>query len=193
MARLIGATDVLAFLERVDLRIGAMRGVAVVALEVVAERDLPVRVHRIGFAVRDLRAVQSIRAQLRIDLLEARVEVVGFGIEVDEDHAEAHGHARLLQAEVFLAEAFQRVHVPRRAQAAVGAVDPAVVRADERLAVALAFFAHARTAMPAAVDQRTDFAVVAARDDHRLLGDLVQEEVAGRRDLADVPPPTASS
>ena len=67
--------------------------------------------------MRDLRLVQVIRAELRVDLRQARVEVVCVGIEVDEDQAEALGHAQLLQAVVFLAEVGHRVHVACGAQA----------------------------------------------------------------------------
>jgi hypothetical protein len=70
--------------------------------------------------------------------------------------------------------------------AAVG-VGPAVVGAAEEPAVAELMLAHRRTAVTAAVEQRSDAAVAQPRQDDRVLADIGRLVVARLADLAGVP------
>src|SRR3989449_7747643 len=73
------------------------------------------------------------------------------------------------------------------AQAAVGVVSPAVIRAHKAAGAAASLGAHDGAAMHAAVDQHAHRAVALARDDHRLAAHAGGEVIARRGDLAVVP------
>src|SRR5207247_9189369 len=83
------------------------------------------------------------------------------------------------------------VRIARRhgngAQAAVGVVSPAVIRAHKAAGAAASLGAYDGAAMHAAVDQHAHRAVALARDDHRLAAHAGGEVIARRGDLAVVP------
>ena len=132
-----------------------MGDLAVVALEEVLAAHLPVRLVLRGRALEEAKRVE-VEAGGR-DELRQLSEVLGerrrVGVRVDEDErppgVDLHGH----EPELRLVEAGLALGARRRAERAVEAVGPGVVRALERLAPPLAL-ADERAAVAADVQER---------------------------------------
>ncbi|MCY1303048.1 hypothetical protein D9M70_527370 [compost metagenome] len=160
-----------------------MRTVAVVALAVVFQHQLPVGLLAQGGLHRDLGVLHVVRLHV---VLERTQEVVD-GRRVlgqrDEDVAAGGLHVHRLQAVVLHVEVVAHLGAGEQ-QAAVQLVGPLVVGADQLGDLALVAHAEARTAVAADVVEGVDLALGAAQDDDRVVADLHGEEVALGGDFA---------
>ena len=178
--------------ERVGVRVdvdhlaeAGMGGRAVVALEVVLERDLPVRVDRPPRGGSGSASVVEVEAAARDDrrqLAERLRERRRVGIGVDEEERAPGVDRDGEQREVGRVEARLALRAGRLAQRAVELVRPRVVRALQRLAAAAAARDRVR-AVAADVDEAAQDALAVAGDDDRDVARLGRHERAGRRDL----------
>src|SRR5436190_5056375 len=144
----------------------------VITLEVVVDVDLPVAVDHPVLA-RGERAVERSGTKVAEEIAERR----SGGVEVDEQQAIPTLNAKLRQRDRRLLPALDALHLRRRAQRSIERVGPSVIAALQRRALARS--SRDRTgAMTADVRQRANFAVVAANDQQRLVGDIGREELA---------------
>ncbi|MNP05902.1 hypothetical protein D3C76_978650 [compost metagenome] len=105
---------------------------------------------------------------------------LGFVVVGGEDHAGVALHAQAGQRQLGLVEdVLVAVRIRQRAQLAVQAVGPAVVRAGEAGGVALVLLAHGGATVPAAVLQHVDVVLLVAHHDHRTAADGGGLEVTG--------------
>ena len=183
LERLAGARvgDVVPLQQGVEqLRV---RTVAVVALAVVLDHQLPVGLLAHGALHRDLGVLHVVRlhvvSQGREELVDGRRIVR----QADEDEAAGGLAVHRLEVVVGQLEAFTHLGAGEQ-QAAVQLVGPLVVGAHQFGDLALVADAQARTAMAADVVEGMDLTFGAADDDDRVVADLHGEEVALGRNLA---------
>ena len=169
-----------------------MRDLAVVALEEVLADDLPVRLE-LGLPARVEAKGVDVEPELG-DLRRHRAERLGERLRsrcVFDEHERAPGvDGGAAEAELVLREVRLLVRPRRRAERAVEAVRPRVVRALQRLALALAL-GDREAAVAADVEERAQLAVACARDDHRRLPRAPREErprLGKLPEMADVLP-----
>ncbi len=166
-----------------DFGEAGVRDRAVVALEVVLDRDLPV--------APDLPVVPDAEAEA-VDVEAARGNVAGQRAErvgqragvrvgVDEDERPPGLGRDREHGEALLVEVGLALRARRLAEGAVEVVRPRVVRALERLAVPVALRDQV-PAVAADVDEAAQDALVVADDHDRDLAREAREEVAGLRD-----------
>ena len=165
-------------------------------VDAVLDRQLPVAAEELAEAAA---AKFHLAARRAVDEIVDRVGdrgqelgEVGTGLaQANEDEAAVGGdRGDALQAALVAVGCGARAVVlaPRhRDQAAVAAVDPAMVGAVEGLGAAVMGADDLRPAMRAAIVQPDDGAVVAAHDEDVVTPDRRPDEVAGPRDLALVP------
>ncbi len=159
------------------LRESGVCGGAVVALEEVLDRDLPVRLD-LPLVVRVVANVAEVDAALRDDLRE-RAERVDerrrLRIRVDEHEWPPGVDRDGKQRQPGRVEALLALGPRRASQRAVQVVRPGVVRALERLSPALAAH-HRMAAMPADVDEPLELLrAVAENDDGDVAGPACEE------------------
>jgi hypothetical protein len=149
----------------------------VIALAVVLEHDLPVRLHHIVDLVGDLGALDGMRLHLAPNGAERLREVRRRIAQRDEqqpgrvlDRHGPEGQPGLVDAELTAGVEHQR---------AVEFVGPAMVRAHQAMAVALLGLADARAAMAADIVESADVPRAVAHDDDRFGPHLVGDEVTG--------------
>ncbi len=138
-----------------------------------------------------VRAADKLRAALAA--IEKDVEIPGhvaeviaqrrrFGIEVAEDEAfilidQRNGsEAETLFVELAVIVLLEIRHAD---ECAVAAIHPAVIRAGERIRIALLQAADAIAAMAADVQESAELAVLTAADEHRVFTHVRGQEVAG--------------
>ena len=71
-------------------------------------------------------------------------------------------------------------------EAAVAGIGPGMIRAGERLGIALVRSAHLHAAMAAAIEEGADLPIFGARDQYRVFAHVGAEEIAGLLELAFV-------
>lgn len=123
------------------------------------------------------------RAEPRV---ERGLEERGFAARLREDQAAGDRGRHAHEAARRRIDPGEAVLVRDLQEAPVGGVAPAVVGADERVAVAARRRLDARAAVAAHVEERADLAGRAAREEQRHAGRVVREEVAGRGELRRV-------
>jgi hypothetical protein len=160
-----------------------MRG-AVIALAIVLEDDLPVRLDHVVDAVRDLALLERVRRHLRRDRLDGIREIGRVVGEVHEDQAGDVVERHRKQPELGAVDL--ELALRRRDQLAVEIVGPAVIGADELAGMAMLVVADARAAMAAEIVEGADLAVLAAHHDDHLRADPPGEVVAALWDRAGV-------
>jgi hypothetical protein len=169
-----------------DLAEPGVRDRAVVALEKVLARDLPVPLQLELGAKAELQCVEvEDLGQSGRNVAERRRQRFGVRIRVDEDKRPPGVDADLDEVELVGVEARLPVRARRRTQATVETVRPGVVRALERLALS-GSVRHDVPAVTADVEEGAELPVTRAGDDDR--------DLAGRRgeestvcDLSGVP------
>ena len=158
-----------------------MRDRHVVALEVVVDGDLPVRLLDVLWIV-DVDAclaerfhlAAQIALQQRPHSFELRPEGLCGRIEVDEDQSAEHLGARAEQRQLRLVQARNGAVLGCADERSVEVVGPAVVRASQRLLLTRACD-QAGAAMAAGVEVRADAAVFGANDDDLLGADRTDD------------------
>ena len=164
-----------------------MRDRQVVALEIVVDVHLPVALDRVVAAFDRTHGAQVVAAGLdlvwnRADPVRERFRVrVEVGEHEGPERVDPDGH----KAEVGLVEVLGAFHLARGLQPAVEAVDPAVVTALQRLAVAASRH-DLRRAVAAHVVETVQGAVLRACQQDRLVDDGRGLEVARSGELVDV-------
>ena len=165
----------------VSLRVFRVRRLAVVALHVVLDGELPVGLDRIHVSLRNLRFGPAVHAGGARQRLLRRGEVerpLGKGREdqaLDDPHREGLEASR---------RAIERLgHLLGDYEPAVQIVAPRMVGAGEatRGNPSRARRADARSAMTADVQQRFDFPLLGANDDHRLRSEVDHQELTRPR------------
>src|SRR4029079_16084242 len=144
---------------------------AVVALAVVLDRDLPVRLELVDMRRTEPEISRAVAVDDDVEVAEMRRQIRGVAARVEEQPTVPLGEPRLDQRELALVE---RVHVEARgrAQVAAEAVDPRVVGTpDAALRPAFAHGEQLVAAVPADVVERTERAVVAANQQEALRAD----------------------
>ena len=148
-----------------------MGDLAVVALEEVLAAHLPVRLVLRGRALEEAERAQveaGGREEVR-QLAEVLRERWCVRVRVDEDERSPGIHLHGHEPELRLVEALLALGARRRAERAVEAVGPRVIRALERLAPPLAL-ADERAAVAADVQERAHRPFLVADDDNRDTG-----------------------
>src|SRR5919201_5962244 len=164
-----------------------MRDGAVVALEEVLARDLPVRLHRELAAETEPKGVEVDDSCHEIRQRPERVaQRRRIGIRVDEDERPPRIDGKRQQPQLVPVEALLTVGARRRAPPSVELESPRVIPALQRFAASVTV-GDGEAAMPADVEQRAQLAVARARHDHGNLSDGRREERAGLRDLTCMP------
>src|SRR5437867_192601 len=154
-------------------------GNVVAAVKIIVHVDFPVTVQRIDAAVEVFQFFLQLqrRDQLR-NLSEEFQERDGASVQIDENKilpgVHLDRHESVFRA-IEIADALELHHAFERA---IVAVRPAVVRATKLLCGALRFGDHSGGMMPADIVKGAQLAVIAARDDDRLSGEVRGEEAA---------------
>ena len=157
---------------------------AVVALEVVLEEDLPVGPHLVGLAEGQREAFGPGGEHVGAEEVERGAQRRGRGLtERDEEEPVPALEVGRDETPLRVVEELAVGRSGHVAQAAVGPVAPAVVRAGEAGRVPLRLLAEAVAAVPADVEEGVDLTRAIAHDDDALARDLVHEEVAGSGQL----------
>ena len=152
----------------------------VVALEIVVDVDLPVRLQGVVAALErhQLGEAEPGRFDLGGDLAQEVGERRRAGVEIHERHRPELFDARLAQPHLLRPEALDALHLARPEQTAIEPVGPTVVAALQRGRVAAALDDPAG-AMRADVPERAQRAVATAGGEQRIAGHLAGHEVAG--------------
>ena len=160
------------------------------ALVVVLDDDLPVRRHLVAQPHADAQLVDAVAVEDRDALgalLERRQERLRRIGEVDEHEPGVRPDGDRVERVRLAVEVLVLVDVRRPDEPPVEVERPGVVRALERLADVPAQLAglveQLGPAVGAHVVERARLARLVARDDHRLAGDLADQEVARVREL----------
>src|SRR4029077_18730548 len=159
-----------------------MRGVAVIALAIVLEDKLPVGLNRVAQAFSELRVFQSLMPHLLADVRGNAIETDRIVAERDEQEPRNIFQRHRMQRKLRLMHT--EFALGRSLQPTVEIVGPGVIRADKGARVSLLLAADSRAAMPAGVVEGAEFAVLAAREDDRVMADRPGDPVAGLRDQA---------
>jgi len=152
-------------------------GRAVVALAVVLEDDLPVRLDHVVDLVRDLGPRNGVRRHLAADGGQRLREVRRIVGQRDEEQSCRVLERDRLQAEFAPVNAELLLAVEN--QRPVQLVGPAVIGADHAVAIAVFLAAQDRSAVATHIVEGADDAVAAAHDQHLGVTDLPGQEVAG--------------
>ena len=152
--------------------VGAVRGGAVIALQIILQHQLPVRIHPIGLFVSHFCIWQVIGTQWLPQVLQRGEKIGSIRVTVDKHQAHVNHHAGLFEPMAGHIEIRTHVHFPRGLQTAVGVVNPAMVGADKGLAIACHLLTNPGTAMSAYIHQRTHFATVIAHDNQGVLANI---------------------
>ena len=157
-----------------------MRGRAVVALEVVLDGDLPVALDLPVVAGMEAQAVEldSALGDVAGERAQRVGQRTGLGIRVDEDERAPRLRSHRKHREAFLVEVGLAFGARRLPERAVEVVRPRVIRALERLAVAVALRDQVPP-MAADVDEPAQDALPVAHDHDRNLPREAREVVAG--------------
>ncbi len=162
--------------ERMGLRIFRMCRPAMVALDIVLDRQLPVGLEGIHLAMRHLGLAPAVLAGAGAQRLLDRVEIEWLFGKRDEHQPGGDPHMEFLQPMLGAVEILR--HQTRGAQRAVVGIGPGVVGAHEHLRVALLLGADLGAAMAAYVEHRMHGPVRRARQNHRLVAEVEQFEIA---------------
>jgi hypothetical protein len=163
------------------------RPVGVVAVVEVLEHHLPVPRH-VGERER-ARAhgvLEVVVVEVRLVVGQCGRERLGVGVDVHEHEAVPQLDLQRREREVLLVEALGALHRRCAEQATVEPVDPVVVRALERGAVALAL-AHRHRPVLAHRREAVDATLLVAHHDQRFAGDRDGEPIARLRDARRPP------
>ena len=159
-----------------------MRAVAVVALTVVLHDELPVALFDEVDLVGDLRVLQVVVGEVRLDdaddFLEVRRRLLG---GADEDEPADGADVERLEPELSAVER-RRLGVGE-GEAAVGAVGPLVVGADQVADGPARLLQQARAAVAAHIVEGLHLLVVVPEDDHGDGAEVDRDEVARIGDL----------
>jgi hypothetical protein len=169
-------------LERVQARVFRVRRRAVIAFEIVLDRQLPVRRDLVVRAMGDARIGPAIGAETVAQRLLDTTERERRRGERDED--QPLDDTEMNRLEPIGGGVEIRRHVTRRTQRAVEPVGPGVVGTDQEFGMAGLRAADARAAVTADIGEAAQHAILAAHDDHRFVGQLEEEIIARLRRLA---------
>lgn len=161
-----------------------MVGRAVIALAVVLDHELPVRLFNDRGLVGNLGAIGCVRCEIgrdrRLEAGQRRRLIAQTDIDQPRHHLDMdRGQMRAGRIEIGR-------HLPGVDQPSVQLVDPLMVRTDEPLRLAFVLQAQFRAAMPAGVVERPNLAVAVAQHDHRVRADIEGDIIAGLPDLGRV-------
>src|SRR5262249_14603838 len=151
---------------------------------VVFHQQLPVGPERVVLAETDLGPFQAVRLDEWLNHAAGRLEVRWLVGEADVKEAGEHLHMSTMQRIPRFVEI--RSHPPRRRQAAVGFVDPWMIRTDQFAGVSGRLSAYSRAAMPADIIVGAHFTLVVANDDQGIAADREREVVARTWNLAGI-------
>ena len=152
----------------------------VVGLHRILDVDLPVGFERVLLEAHAFHVVEAIAREHVREVDEVILERPRLIVEADEDEPRPHLQLERDQREILHAETRGFLHLRRDDELAFEVVGPGMVRAANRVAIAVAA-EHGRAAMAARVGERPHLVVLAADHDDRHADEIHREIVSGIR------------
>ena len=159
--------------------VGAVGRGAVVALEIILDRQLPVCLYPVSLAMRDFSVLEVVGAEWFPDILKRRHQIAGIGIAINKHQAHV-GHAlHGFQAVCCGVKVRHDVGLARSFERAIHVINPPVVGADVGFSIAAQFFTDPRAAVATDVVHGPDISGLGARHDDRVLTNFYKLVVTG--------------